>query len=156
MALLKYGSRRGTIYFFECISKPNHYFITENDETGGEEWYKRFNRIDSYHISTLDPEEVAKGIDYGYPKLDVKMPVQIEVGRDASSFKSYLLEKFAGQYVAETDMEKTRGHEISNYGWFKIEQLELEKWLNDFYDFQDQKRQEFRKAEGDGIQLSLF
>lgn len=152
MALLKYGFQQGFIYLFQNEEFSNLYLVFEDDETS--DWYDRFTRQGRYNFENLPEDAKSKGIDFGYPILKIKRPVRIEVDNTPNfrrQFMAYLKEHYFIEHI------KDKVNHLQHWGWYKFEGvLELDKWLNDFYYFHNQRQVELQKASGIGVQMSLF
>jgi len=135
------GFRDGYLNFFEWLDKPGYYLVAEDDEKGGMQMYHILNRTGEYDLGD------------GCPVANVAKPVSIGIFEDNFRwrFLDYILEKYVTDHIP-----KYNGGIASEQGWYKIEKLKPEKWLNEFIALENKKREEILKASNEVEQLSLF
>jgi|GEM_PF-2905507 hypothetical protein len=144
---------QGFVYIFQNKDNPNHYMIFEHGEKC--DWYDRFTRQGRYTLEHLSEDARANGLDFGYPKFNVKPPIRIEIEDYSIAwlFISYIRENYFKEFIPSTD----GGANPNVWSWYIYDGIiEPEKWLNDFYDLQKQRKQELQKTNGIGQQITLF
>lgn len=142
MDIIKHSSANIRIHFFKNTECLDWFYVKDFSDKRAEIFY-----LCSRH---LPPHE-----DSGYEDLPIEWAFALEVGDtridDFLSFIRY------NKGIKQGDPEDRRVRWIGENGWYEFADIDnTDKWLNDFYDFQKQRRLEHQKAKGDGIQLSLF
>jgi len=76
---------------------------------------------------------------------------------------SYILKTDANEKFFDYLAEKVATNHIPNeydgrnyHAWYEFKNYEPEKWLNDFYAYENRRREEFLKANNISVQTSLF
>lgn len=132
------------IYFFPHLKYPNRYYIREFRDDIAQEFYKKIRHIYDW----------AAGCGYallevGPPFVAIEMP-DLNLRR---RFRPFLKEQICrkvsdeNQYIAEW---------VGVHGWFEVDEINPEKWLLDFHDFLNRKKENPAIKERKGAQMSLF
>jgi hypothetical protein len=139
--------RDGFVYFFESVEMPNHYIIMEHGEDGGEDWYNRFNRLGRFD----ETENKKNGTRFGYPEVKVKKPVSVAITEEEGRwrFHSYVIDTKVVKYVEAKES-------MGSWGWYFIEKLQIQKWLEEFYSIESKKQKETIERESNGKQMPMF
>ena len=117
------------IYFFRHLLHHKLYFIRMFHEELAYDYYEEVR-----HKS----EDYAKK---NYTLMEVEppfIPIKINNPQRHSVFFAFLKEKY---FKRITDKNPDIAYWIGNFGWFEIDTINPNKWLNDFYDFQKQRYQ---------------
>lgn len=125
---LKY--KEGYLHFYEWVDKPGYYLICEHDEDEGGRIYQ--------HLTNTGE------CDYGDGCGRANVAIPVSIGIFENYFRWRFLDYFKEHYISETlpcKFSIGRGR-----GWYKIEELNLQKWLDEFI-LIEQKRIEEREAE---------
>jgi hypothetical protein len=134
------------IHFFEWLDKPMHYLIIVSDKDASQE-YELINRINRYDESLLKEDRY-----YTYLKANISKPISI--GSFEYDFDERFLDFIKTNYVVDKYMDEPE--RLHNRGWYFIERLEPERWLNEFIDMQINKSVKREREEMKVQQLNLF
>jgi hypothetical protein len=126
--------------FFRNNHNPKEYFLRLYSESEALEKVDKFNHRNEH-------------VDSGYPHFDCEIAAMIEIPDEVKPYR----EEY-GEFIINNFGKRTREDEyLQQWGWFELDNIDnSEKWLNDFYDFQKQRKQELQKANGIGMQTTLF
>lgn len=146
---LLFGLRHGEgyLHFYESIDMPGYYLIVEYGDDAFD-WYDSLNRKGYYDDSNLKEWKAP----YGGPMANVALPISI--GIFTNNFRWRFLDYIKENYVIEHILDKQNA--LHEKGWFRIEKLELEKWLEEFIKYLKQKEAEYEYKNDTPTQLSLF
>lgn len=133
------------IFFFRHLHHPNRYFVKMFREDIANEYYRNVRHLNDYSKKN------------GYEFLEIEPPlVAIEINDNIirNRFLNFLREKIA---VRIMDENPDIAEWIGNNGWYEFTDINnTEKWLNDFYAYDNRRREELLKSDNIGIQISLF
>ena len=140
--------KEGFLYLFESIEMPSHYIIMQHGKDGGENWYNRFNRLNQYD----ETENKKQGRRFGYPEVKVKNPIAITVEPPQITwqFESFVKENYVKKIVQST------GEELGSWGWYVIEKVDSENWIQEFYTNRNKQLREAAITENTGKQTTMF
>lgn len=132
------------IYFFRHLLRPDLYFIRIFHEGEVEDYYNK--------VRDTNPDK-----KHRYEFLEVEppfVPIEMENGV-TDKFLGFIKEKYFKKII---DENPDIAYWLGGCGWFEIDTIDPDKWLNDFHDFQKQKQlqKEPRNTNVDAIQTSLF
>lgn len=127
------------IVFYKSKEHPNYYLLYRGSNNCDPE--RMFQKL----TSTGDYP------DSGYPIIEIT-EVNLVLKTDASEkFFDYLVEKVASNHIPN----QYNGGPF--HAWYEFTDISnTEKWLNDFYTYENCRRVELQKSEDIGNQMSLF
>lgn len=142
MDIVKEPSSKVRIHFFKNTNHPNWYFVKNFNDRTAEHFY-----LCSHH---LPPHE-----ESGYMDLPVEWAFALEIGEASSEKYLQFIRDIKG--IRYDDPEQRITSWIGSNGWYEFkEKPNSEKWLDEFYEHRNQRRQELLKASTNGMQTALF
>jgi len=127
------------LYFFRSREYKNHYLIYRGIKgESPERWLAKLTHTGQYTES-------------GYRQLDIEMGYVIKTDAPVQ-FLDFIVNKYSSHHIPNPDYDTTIFR-----SWYEFpEQPETKKWLDEFYEYQNQKRQELLKESTKGMQTALF
>jgi hypothetical protein len=139
MDIIKQSSKNIRIHFFRNMEQPDWFFVKDFSDKRAETFY-----LCSRH---LPPHE-----DSGYEDLPVEWAFALET--DDVRVDDFLNFIRYQKGIKQGNPEDPKVKWIGANGWYEFRNIEnRDKWLNDFYEFQNKQLQ---KINNNGKQIAMF
>lgn len=142
MDIIKQPSIKRRIHFFKNSEHPVWYFVKDLRDADAIAYYQRGHKIPPHENS-------------GWFDMPIEWAFALEFG-DANG-ENYLQFIRNVKGVRHSNEELAVDRFIGDNGWYEFADIKnKEKWLNDFYEFQNHRQEELQKANRNGMQTALF
>jgi len=132
--------------FFENLDDKGYYMMFLCSPATAQKRHEQYTRTGRY-------DETGKPEPYGYPEFNISPPVNISLPPENELNGEHFLTYIKSKKVIEHAEIKL----APLWGWFKFsEEIQIEKWLNEYNLYEAQKRQEHLKTQKQGLQTALF
>ncbi len=142
MDIVKQKSTNWRIHFFRNTHHPEWYFVSKDYDKRANDFV-----LKSHHFP---PHE-----NSGYEDLPIEWAFALEFANaNAEQFLNFIRYEKGTKHIDE--QQRVRNW-IGDNGWYEFTDIKnTDKWLNDFYDFQNQRIEEIQKANRNGMQTTMF
>ena len=127
------------LVFYKSKEYRDYYFI-----------YKARNGVDpTTMLEKITHKGEHKESGYSHAEIEFSFILKAEATED---LLDYLIEHVATNHIENSDYDN-----VTFRSWYEFKDINnTDKWLDNFYYFQKQSKQELQKPNSNGIQTSLF
>lgn len=127
------------LIFYKSKEHKNHYFIYKAREaTDPVTMFQKITHTGEFENS-----------GYAHAEIELGFSMTAETNE---SFIDYLIENVATNHIPNSEYDNATFR-----SWYEFKDVDnKDKWLNDFYEFQKKRHQEYNKANGISVQTTLF